>query len=398
MKRAQSVVLISCVKSKRRYRAPAKDLYDSTLFRAQRAYAEKVADKWFILSAKYGLLAPETEIEPYEETLKGASVKRKRDWSHAIFAELERVTARNDVITITAGEDYCRYLVPLLTQRGNEVRRPVKGLAMGYIPGRLYELISNAGTKTGPTSRSPAKNEGRMLEKGIQPIRASPTRKPTREDQIENFYSIIFSLAAPRQLADLTNKQVPSRGVYFFFENGEFRCDGTTPRIVRVGTHGLKALSKSTLYGRLAQHRGTRNGIGNHRGSVFRLHVGKAIINRDRLDCETWARGSNASRDVLVHEQEVEKAVSAYIGKMKVMLLEIPDEPRRDNRRAFVERNTIGLLAGQEPASKAWLGLYTHNPSIAQSYLWNVNHVGHVVEDGFIDCVKELVSNQQMQG
>ena len=49
---------------------------------------------------------------------------------------------------------------------------------------------------------------------------------------------------------------------------------GAGPRVVRIGTHGLKNGSRSTLWGRLSQHRGSsRSGLGNHRGSSFRLLV-----------------------------------------------------------------------------------------------------------------------------
>lgn len=70
-----------------------------------------------------------------------------------------------------------------------------------------------------------------------------------------------------------------SRGVYFFFETGESRPDGTTPHVVRVGTHAVSAGSKTTLWNRLSTHRGTRSGGGNHRGSIFRLWVGTALLN-----------------------------------------------------------------------------------------------------------------------
>ena len=72
----------------------------------------------------------------------------------------------------------------------------------------------------------------------------------------------------------------PRRGVYFFFEEGEVRSDsGSGPRVVRVGTHALTDRSKTTLWNRLAQHRGVaRSGGGNHRGSVFRLLVGQALL------------------------------------------------------------------------------------------------------------------------
>ncbi len=57
------------------------------------------------------------------------------------------------------------------------------------------------------------------------------------------------------------------RGIYFFFDTQEKRTDGSL-RVVRVGTHAIKTgESKSTLWGRLKQHKGNNNSGGNHRGS-----------------------------------------------------------------------------------------------------------------------------------
>jgi hypothetical protein len=75
-------------------------------------------------------------------------------------------------------------------------------------------------------------------------------------------------------LAECHGRMVwPPLGVYFFFEASELRSEtGTGPRVVRVGTHGLKAGSGTSLWRRLSQHRGiTSTGGGNHRGSIFRL-------------------------------------------------------------------------------------------------------------------------------
>ncbi|MDD9982828.1 MAG: hypothetical protein OXU81_15965 [Gammaproteobacteria bacterium] len=78
----------------------------------------------------------------------------------------------------------------------------------------------------------------------------------------------------------------PTRGVYFFFEPGEVRTDsGNGPRGVRVGTHALTARSRTTLWNRLSNHRGTAaTGGGNHRGSIFRLLVGTALMHRETID------------------------------------------------------------------------------------------------------------------
>ena len=85
----------------------------------------------------------------------------------------------------------------------------------------------------------------------------------------------------------------PTRGVYFFFEPGEVRTDsGDGPRVVRVGTHALTTRSRTTLWNRLSNHRGTAGtGGGNHRGSIFRLLVGTALMHRDpSCAVDTWGR------------------------------------------------------------------------------------------------------------
>ncbi len=83
----------------------------------------------------------------------------------------------------------------------------------------------------------------------------------------------------------------PQRGVYFFRETGETRTDtGEGQRIVRVGTHALKSGARSTLWGRLSQHRGNASGGGgNHRGSIFRKIVGAATVEKYGYSYPTWA-------------------------------------------------------------------------------------------------------------
>src|ERR1700693_889670 len=96
--------------------------------------------------------------------------------------------------------------------------------------------------------------------------------------------SLEHALGGKRILADCDGRMVwPDRGVYFFFVPGETRSDtGSGPRVVRVGTHALKAGSGTSLWQRLSQHRGiAATGGGNHRGSVFRLLVGTAHKNWD---------------------------------------------------------------------------------------------------------------------
>jgi hypothetical protein len=190
--------------------------------------------------------------------------------------------------------------------------------------------------------------------------------------ELERFYSLLARLGeAPgqgRPIRDLLQHvSLPPRGVYFFLEPGEFRrAYPTAPRIVRVGTHAVSAGSKSTLRGRLKQHLGTRTGGGNHRGSIFRLHVGAALLARDSTSLPTWGIGSSAPlavRDCEVTqtaEAGCEKRVSEYIGAMSVLWIGVPDEPGSRSDRAFIERNAIALLSNRfaptDIASETWLG------------------------------------------
>src|SRR3990172_9853687 len=68
------VGLVGCTKSKQTHAAPARDLYTpSALFRGRRDYVERSCGRWFVLSAKYGLVDPDSIIEPYDQTLTKAS-------------------------------------------------------------------------------------------------------------------------------------------------------------------------------------------------------------------------------------------------------------------------------------------------------------------------------------
>ena len=123
----------------------------------------------------------------------------------------------------------------------------------------------------------------------------------SRLDDLVLFYALLDrlerKLGGIRQLAGCTGRMGwPKRGVYFFFEDGERRHEsGQGPRIVRVGTHALKAGSKSTLWGRLSQHRGhAASGQGNHRGSIFRLLVGASLKACHGTDVpRSWGIGAD---------------------------------------------------------------------------------------------------------
>jgi hypothetical protein len=124
------IALVSCVKSKQQKRAVAKDMYTSPLFRGMRRYAERVADRWFILSAKHGLLLPTRIIDPYEQTLVKAPATERRAWAQRVANAIEVASQPGSHLVILAGIAYCRDLVPRL-QENYSIELPMQGMRMG---------------------------------------------------------------------------------------------------------------------------------------------------------------------------------------------------------------------------------------------------------------------------
>lgn len=223
------------------------------------------------------------------------------------------------------------------------------------------------------------------------------------EAAIERLYELLGDLeqrtGGMRLLKDCDGRMAwPARGVYFFFENGELRNDGVQQRVVRIGTHGLRP-SKSTLWGRLAQHRGTVGGRlpggGNHRGSIFRLHVGAALLSQGNWPesiAESWAVGGSAPWPVRLVEHPLEKAVSTHIGSMPFLWVGVDDLPGPKSDRGVIERGAIALLSNSrrpvDSPSTSWLGQTARHEAIRESGLWNVNHVWDRPESLFLDVLR----------
>ncbi len=233
----------------------------------------------------------------------------------------------------------------------------------------------------------------------------------SRLADIIRFYELLTDLGrklgGTRRLADCDGRmQWPARGVYFFFEAGEQRTDsGTGPRVVRVGTHALTATSHSTLWNRLVQHRGFVRGSfaggGNHRGSVFRKHVGYAIARQEQLNVPTWGDGASASHAVRRREHPLECRVSQYLRSMPFLWLDISDASADGRRtRGYLESSSIGLLsnAGKletaeaiDPPSSLWLGRLCKNEKVVASGLWNSDHVLDECDPGFLGVLEQCI-------
>ena len=225
-----------------------------------------------------------------------------------------------------------------------------------------------------------------------------------RRDDLEKFYRLLAELrqrvGGHRLLRDCHGKNSwPERGVYFFFEDGEFRDDGVTPRVVRVGTHAVSEGSKATLWNRLRGHRGSQSGGGNHRGSIFRLRVGQALMQKEDFAQEihkSWGLGGTALKQVRTAEAPLEFAVSGYIGRMPFLWVAVDDAAGAQSLRSYIEKNSIGLLSNfRNPSldfpSAGWLGRLSTEEKIRRSGLWNSDFVDRDYDPAFLAILMKFV-------
>ena len=225
-----------------------------------------------------------------------------------------------------------------------------------------------------------------------------------RVEHLTFFYALLFRLetcaGGTRTLSACSGRMPwPRRGIYFFQEPGETRSDsGTGPRIVRVGTHALTAGSGTKLWTRLAQHKGpARTGGGNHRGSIFRLIIGNALIKKLGYRYPTWGQGNSANREIRQREHPLEIEVSQEIGKMPFLSLAIDDDAGPGSKRGYIERNAIALVSNfgktpLDPPSQLWLGRHSERERVRSSGLWNSNHVVEQYDPAFLGELERLVS------
>lgn len=136
----KKVVLVSCVSQKLPCIARAEDLYTSTLFKLNLKYARQLnPNAIFILSAKYGLLKLDDEIEPYNVTLNEMSSAQRKAWANTILDQLGKYTSfQDDHFVFLAGQNYRKYLIPALPS----FEVPLEGLPIGKQLQKLKEMTN----------------------------------------------------------------------------------------------------------------------------------------------------------------------------------------------------------------------------------------------------------------
>jgi hypothetical protein len=149
------VVLIGCVRTKKAVASPASELFASPLFAGRRRYAAGSGRPWYILSAKFGLLAPGDVIGPYDVYLADQSPGYRRAWGEFVTSQLEQHehALRGRRIEVHAGAAYVDPLRGPLAARGAVLAVPLAHLRQGEQ--LAWYGGHRAGDSPGPPSPAP---------------------------------------------------------------------------------------------------------------------------------------------------------------------------------------------------------------------------------------------------
>lgn len=142
-----TIGLVGCASQKLKRPAPARQLYVSPLFKKASAYAELTCDRWYVLSAKHGLVHPDTVLEPYDIRLgtNHRTTPPIHQWAAGVKAQLAEELAGLDNVKLVAlaGEQY-RTAVYF---GAFEYEIPMKGLGIGQQLGWLTERLAELQAK-----------------------------------------------------------------------------------------------------------------------------------------------------------------------------------------------------------------------------------------------------------
>ena len=122
------IALVADSSTQRATPAPAWQLYTSTRFQLARRYAAAHADRWYVLSAQHGLVAPRAVLAPDNVRLAVLPRAARQAWAARVAQELARYNQPETTWLILAGPTATEELLPLL--RG-PIAQPLHGLGIG---------------------------------------------------------------------------------------------------------------------------------------------------------------------------------------------------------------------------------------------------------------------------
>jgi hypothetical protein len=282
---AADLLLVGCVELKLDQPAPARDLYISPLFRKERDYAERSGLPWFVLSAEYGLVAPDTVIAPYNLHLAKTSRAYRREWGNRVLIQLREAVGplSGKVLEIHAAAVYVAAIRGLLNAEGATVVDPLKGLTFGRRLSWYGSPVRRQSHKAPPAADSSdiSQLDSSDISQLVDKLRDGANAK------------------TPAEFLESRGSLLRSPGLYSWWVDSRGASDlqagldqSVAAGLIYAGLAGAtrsrsRRKSTNTLWGRI---RGMHLG-GRHDFSTFRLSLGSILanachesdINEDRL-------------------------------------------------------------------------------------------------------------------
>ncbi len=130
--RAVKIGLVGCSKRKRSEPSPARELYESDLFRAAIGYAELSCDEVYVISAFHGLVELDQLIAPYERKLMDYPKRERMAWGERVAESLLLRLPRLRVqLVFFAGVDYIGPVQAAALRYGWISENPLRTMAIG---------------------------------------------------------------------------------------------------------------------------------------------------------------------------------------------------------------------------------------------------------------------------
>ena len=185
-------------------------------------------------------------------------------------------------------------------------------------------------------------------------------------------------------------KQLPKNGIYFFYEKGEtWGHGGNRLRIIRIGTH-----REGNFQSRMAEHFLLNAAKMNfdvtksppHDRSVFRKHIGRALLNRSRSPyLAVWdidfMKKENLKLYAHLRDIDEERRTEAEVTRLmredfSFRFVVLEGQAARMGREGLEARliGTVAQCSSCRP-SPSWLGRHSPVKEVEQSGLWLVHHL-----------------------
>lgn len=371
----QLVCLIGCGRKKSGKKKSARELYVSDRFKAALSLAERYCDCTFVVSAKHGLLKLDEPVQPYDLSIDSLDESSVSEWASSVVDELENAFPNGAQLLLLTENSYSSPLSTTIESRTSNLEpvAPLRNVDERFLTDWYQQALVYLNRV----------KHLRLLYEEIEHLR---------------------SRGSTFLLRELAAQDLPDKGLYLFIDQTELNRWQQPGRIVRIGTHAVSAGSRSVLRTRLRNHLGNQDGSGNHRGSIFRLHVGASLLARNSYEmrADHWGKSNDASRRIKVSEDWLEKEVSDYLGRLEVAVIEIDDEASKNSLRAKTERQLIALLTENwlplERPRADWLGYSSDRDAIVRSGIWNVLEVAKSYSPETEGSVPHLAKLMHMEG